>query len=131
MSSNYDVKPINEECSGSKSLAGVSAKNSGNSNVSNSLDSTSYQSDSNNQYDTVNSESVKPLYGGKIYNKYNIDYNNKKSVIYGKDEKNALKSYFKNIKLNKDVIININHKMKKNKFIIRNNKSNSITMINY
>ena len=65
MSNNYDVKPVNEECSGSTTVTITNIKNSGDSNVSNSLDDTSYQNDSNNKYDTVQSESVKPLYGGK------------------------------------------------------------------
>lgn len=132
MSNDYDVKAINEECSGSTTLSNTNTKNSGNSDVSNSLNDTSYQNDSNNQYDTVNSESVKPLYGGKKNNKYRIEYEDKIVNIYGSDEKKVLKKYFKNIKIKKDIIVNIYNKFnKKNKYIFRNNKSNNLSMINY
>lgn len=132
MSNDYDVKAINEECSsGTESISNTNPKNSGNDNVSNSLGDTSYQSDSNNKYDTVSSESVKPLYGGKKNNKYKIEYENYKEIIYGKDEKKVILDHFRYKKINKDIIINVLNKSRKNKYIIRNNKSNNICKINY
>ena len=134
---NYDVKPVNSNCTNNK-VTSINPKQSGNAQVNNNLNDTSYQHESNNKYDTVDSESVKPLYGGNKNKKYTIEYENKKEIIYGKNENKLLKDYFKNKKFSKDIIVNIyennkkdNIKNKKNKYILRNNKINNLCRINY
>ena len=92
--SNYDVKPVNSNCTNNK-VIGVNPKQSGDAQVNNNLNDTSYQHESNNKYDTVDSESVKPLYGGNTNKKYTIKYENKKEIIYGKNENKLLKNILK------------------------------------
>ncbi len=130
MSSSYDVKPVNKNCSGKVGVSNTSTKGSGDSKVSSNLDNSSYQNESNNRYDTIDSESVKPLYGGKK-NKYILEYENKKEILYETSEKDLLKNYFKNKKFHKDILVILTHRNNKNKFIIRNNKANNFIKINY
>lgn len=131
MSNDYDFNPINEECSNSNEVVQVNTVNSGDASVSNSLDNTSYQQDMNNRYDTVNQESLQPLYGGRGNNKYILEINDKKYIFYDKNEKNILNGLSKNLKINKDLIINIYNKKNKNKYILRNNKKKNFIKINY
>jgi len=117
MSSNsvkYDVIPITNKCDQESIEQNVIIQPTPGSTTSDTLNDLSYQQNQMNEnmrYDTIQS-------GGKInkMKKYNIKILNKKYVINGFNEINAIYSFLKNKKYSRQHILTIG----KNLYLIKN-----------
>lgn len=120
---DYEVKPTNHQCSNQIHTEAIKSNpNTLNTNTTSSIDNNNNQAYVNSQYDNVNSNDIKPMYGGsdKVYK---IIFKNNIHYIFSKSEKNAIKKIIKNNSNKKDNLLEIFENNNSSMYIIRKNNS--------
>ena len=117
----FDVTPINNNCSMQQKTVILSNSDDPGSQTNQQIDSTSAQAKNDSAFDTIDTESLKPLYGGKL-NQYEIIYKNKIFIVRTHEINNIIKHLVKELKIKKDALFEVNQikKIKKNKNIYSN-----------
>ena len=120
---DYDVQPANNQCSSVINTETIKSNpNTLNTNTMSTINNSNSQAYVDSQYDNVNSNDVKPMYGGsdKIYK---IIFKNNIHYIFSKSEKNAIKKIIKNNSNKKDNLLEIFENNNSSMYIIKKNNS--------
>ena len=126
-STDYDVTPVNNQCSTYVKTNIVPSYNSTSSNANKSIDSMQNQTTTSAQYDSDNISSPAPMYGGN--NSYKIIFRKKNTFINSNSEKEAIKIFLNNKIYKRDYLLEISQYNKKSIYIIRANYKNKIKKI--
>jgi len=128
----FEVTPINNNCANQKKI--IQSNNSSNEGTQNNnkINNVSNQSKQDAAYDTVDTESLKPLYGGTYLKNYRIIY--KKKIFFMKSEhiEEALLHIAKILKLKNHALFEtqeMNKKLGNNIYHYKNNKKPIIIKI--
>ena len=123
---DYDVIPVNNQCSTYVKTNIVPSYNSTSSNTNKSIDSMQNQTTANAQYDS-DIASPESMYGGN--NSYKIIFRKKSTFIPSSSEQDAIKIFLNNKIYKRDYLLEISQYNKKSIYIIRANYKNKIKKI--
>jgi hypothetical protein len=126
-STDYDIKPINSQCSTYVKTDIVPSHSGTTTIANNNIDSVQNQMTTSSQYDSDNITSPAPMYGGN--NNYKIIFRKKSSFINSNTEKDAIKIFLNNKIYKRDYLLEISQNNKKSIYIIRANYKNKIKKI--
>lgn len=120
---DYEVQPVNNQCSSVINTETIKSNpNTINTNTMSTINNSNSQAYVDSQYDNVNSNDVKPMYGGsdKIYK---IIFKNNIHYIFSKSENNAIKKIIKNNSSKKDNLLEIFENNNSSMYIVKKNNS--------
>ncbi len=124
--------PLQNTSNNNKIIVQVDPNSQGGKNMAN-IQKNIAQNNANTQYDTINSNDIKPLAGGKKENKikYIIEYKNKRFMVQQNkdiDEEKMIKEFMKKQNFKNDQLITCinNSNKKKNLYHIKDNKKMQI-----
>jgi hypothetical protein len=120
---DYEVQPANNQCSSVINTETVKSNpNTLNTNTMSTINNSNSQAYVDSQYDNVNSNDVKPMYGGsdKIYK---IIFKNNIHYIFSKSENKAIKKIIKNNSSKKDNLLEIFENNNSSMYIVKKNNS--------
>ena len=124
---DYDIKPVNSQCSTYVKTDIVPSHSGASSNVNNNIDSVQNQNTASAQFDNPDIASPGPMYGGN--NNYKIIFRKKSTFINSNSEKDAIKILLNNKIYKRDYLLEISQYNKKSIYIIRANYKNKIKKI--
>lgn len=128
----FNVTPINNNCSGEKKII-VSNNSSDPSTLSNqNIDNVTNQAKQDSSYDRIDTETLKPLYGGANLKDYQIIYKKKIFFIKSNQVEEALHQIAKMVKIKNHALFEtqeLNKKSSNHIYHYKNNKKPIIIKI--
>jgi hypothetical protein len=103
---DFDVIPANNNCSSQSTVVVTSNQGSPVSNASTNVTNVNNQHLADSQYDTINSSSIQPMYGGN-QQKFNVVFKEKVFTILSNDPLKAVKISLNKKVFKKDYLVDV------------------------